>query len=130
MWPALYSTVTDAYRLDRVGRLRTDLGGVYFNVLFLTGTAALYLTTGQPWLLVALLALHTETAWQFLPSIRLDGYYMLSDLVGVPELFSFVGPVLRGALPGRRTHPRVRALRPWSRRVIVLWVAVSVPVLL
>jgi putative peptide zinc metalloprotease protein len=27
VWPALYSTVTDSYRLDRIGRLRTDLGG-------------------------------------------------------------------------------------------------------
>jgi len=30
-WPAFYTDVTDAYRLDRRGRLRTDLGGVYFN---------------------------------------------------------------------------------------------------
>ena len=31
VWPALYSTVTDSYRLARVGRLRTDLGGVYLT---------------------------------------------------------------------------------------------------
>ncbi|MGH3834040.1 MAG: hypothetical protein ACRDRS_26980, partial [Pseudonocardiaceae bacterium] len=35
VWPALYSTVTDSYRLGRVGRLRTDLGGVYFNAVFI-----------------------------------------------------------------------------------------------
>jgi putative peptide zinc metalloprotease protein len=130
VWPAFYSTVTDAYRLNRVGRLRTDLGGVYFNVLFLTGTALTYLRTGEPWLLVAVLALHTETAWQFLPSIRLDGYYMLADLVGVPDLFSYIGPVLKSLVPGRAAHPRVRELRRWSRRVIVLWVSLIIPVLL
>ncbi|MGH3783723.1 MAG: hypothetical protein ACRDRO_24660, partial [Pseudonocardiaceae bacterium] len=37
VWPALYSTVTDSYRLGRVGRLRTDLGGVYFNAVFIAG---------------------------------------------------------------------------------------------
>ena len=34
VWPAFYCDVTDAYRLDRRGRLRTDLGGVYFNGIF------------------------------------------------------------------------------------------------
>ena len=34
VWPAFYCDVTDAYRLNRAGRLRTDLGGVYFNAIF------------------------------------------------------------------------------------------------
>ncbi|MFC5950940.1 hypothetical protein ACFQH9_21965 [Pseudonocardia lutea] len=130
VWPAFYTNVTDAYRLDRVGRLRTDLGGVYFNVVFMTGLALLYLDTGQPWLLLALIGLHTETAWQFLPSIRLDGYYILADLIGVPDLFAYIGPVLKGLLPSRPTDPRVRELKLWSRRIIVLWVVLVVPTLL
>ena len=36
-WPAFYTDVTDAYRLSRRSRLRTDLGGVYFNVLIVAG---------------------------------------------------------------------------------------------
>jgi hypothetical protein len=80
--------VQHSYRLlplGRIGRLRTDLGGVYFNAVFIAGMSLAYLTTGAPWLLVAIVALHIETATQFLPMIRLDGYYILSDLVGVPE---------------------------------------------
>jgi putative peptide zinc metalloprotease protein len=130
VWPAFYSTVTDSYRLDRAGRLRTDLGGVYFNSLFMLGVGLLYLRTGQAWLLIALIGMHFETAWQFLPSIRLDGYYVLADLVGVPDLFSYMGPTLKSALPGRPTDPRVRGLRPWTRRIIVTWVALVVPTLL
>ncbi len=130
VWPAYYSTVTDSYRLSRVGRLRTDLGGVYFDAIFIAGLSGLYLTTGQPWLLLALIGMHVETASQFFPSIRFDGYYILADVVGVPDLFSYVGPVLTSLVPGRPTHPKVRELRPWARRLIVLWVAVSVPVIL
>jgi putative peptide zinc metalloprotease protein len=130
VWPAFYSTVTDSYRLGRVGRLRTDLGGVYFNAISIAALSGLYLATGQPWLLVAVFALHTETAWQFLPTIRFDGYYMLADVAGVPELFSYIGPVLKSLVPGRPTHPRVRELRPWSRRLIVGWAGLTVPVLL
>jgi putative peptide zinc metalloprotease protein len=130
VWPAFYSTVTDSYRLNRLGRLRTDLGGVYFNAVFISGMNLAYLNTRTPWLLVAIVALHIETATQFLPMIRLDGYYILADLIGVPDLFSRMGPVLAGLIPGRPTHPRVLELKPWVRRTITLWVLVVVPSLL
>jgi putative peptide zinc metalloprotease protein len=130
VWPALYSTVTDSYRLGRVGRLRTDLGGVYFNAVFITGMNLAYLETRAPWLLVAIVALHIETATQFLPMIRLDGYYILSDLIGVPDLFSRMGPVLVSMIPGRPAHPRVLELKPWVRATITLWVLIVVPYLL
>jgi putative peptide zinc metalloprotease protein len=130
VWPAFYSTVTDSYRLDRVGRLRTDLGGLYIDAAFMAGLGMLYLHTGEPWLLLALLGMHVEAAWQLLPNLRLDGYYILADLVGVPDLFSYVKPALLSVLPGRPTHPAVRELKPRARRIIVLWVAAVVPTLL
>ncbi|GAA4846315.1 hypothetical protein [Saccharopolyspora rosea] len=129
VWPAMYSTVTDSYRLSRGGRLRTDLGGVYFNVLAMLVMIALYAQTGAPWLLAAFVAWQAATVWQFLPSIRLDGYYILSDLVGVPDLFDRMGPTLRSMLPGRPAHPRVRELKPWARRVIAVWVVLVIPCL-
>jgi putative peptide zinc metalloprotease protein len=125
VWPAFYSTVTDAYRLNRAGRLRVDLGGVYFNAVSMTVIGMAYLITGSPWLLVALVALHIETMWQFLPSVRLDGYYILADLVGVPDLFARLGPTLRSALPWRETHPRVAELTPSARRIITFWAALT-----
>lgn len=130
VWPAFYSTVTDSYRLSRAGRLRTDLGGVYFNVVALTGFGLVYLYTSEPWLLIALLGKLGETLWQFMPAIRLDGYYVLADLVGVPDLFGYLGPTLVSLLPGRPMHPKVRELRPRARRVIVTWVALVFPTLL
>ena len=129
VWPALYSTVTDAYRLSRGGRLRTDLGGVYFNVLFISGMSLVYLDTASPWLLLAIGLMHLETVRQFLPFVRMDGYYILSDIIGVPDLFSRMGPVLKSMLPGRKPHPRVRELKPWVRRVVTLWVLLVIPAL-
>jgi putative peptide zinc metalloprotease protein len=64
-----------------------------------------------------------------LPFLRLDGYYVVSDLVGVPDLFRRIGPVLRSAVPFRPLEPEVQALKPWVRRVIAGWVLVLVPVL-
>jgi putative peptide zinc metalloprotease protein len=74
--------------------------------------------------------MHIETATQFLPVVRLDGYYILADLIGVPDLFSRMGPVLASLIPSRPTHPRVRELKPWARRTIILWVVIVVPYLL
>lgn len=130
VWPALYSTVTDSYRLPRCGRLRTDLGGVYFNSIFICGMVLAYLGTGSGWLLVAIMFMHMETLRQFIPVIRMDGYYILSDLVGVPDLFSRMGPVLKSLVPGRGLHPRVRELKPWVRRIVIGWVFLVVPFLL
>jgi putative peptide zinc metalloprotease protein len=130
VWPAYYSTVTDSYRLSRRGRLRTDLGGVYFNAACIAVLTAAYLGTGAPWLLLAVVTMHVQTVWQFLPSIRLDGYYILSDLIGLPDLFMFLGPVLKSVVPGRSTDPRVAELRPGVRRTIVVWVLLVIPFLL
>ena len=40
VWPAFYTDVTDSYRLGRWGRIRTDLGGLYFNALVVVLTFA------------------------------------------------------------------------------------------
>ena len=48
MMPVFYTDVTDSYRLGRRGRLRTDLGGLYFNAIAILVAAGLYETTRSP----------------------------------------------------------------------------------
>jgi putative peptide zinc metalloprotease protein len=129
VWPAFFTNVTDAYRLDRRGRLRTDLGGVYFNLLFVLVLSALYFATGVPALVVAVLFTQLEMLQQFLPIVRLDGYYILGDLVGVPELFGRVKPILTSLVSRGPTHPRVQELRPRVRIIVTLWVLITIPLL-
>ena len=128
--PAFYTDVTSAYRLDRAGRLRTDLGGLYFNAIVVLALATAYLVTPAPALLVAIALVNLEMLQQLLPVVRLDGYFILSDLIGVPDLFARIGPVLSSMLPGRPTHPRAAQLRPYARVVVTGWVLVVVPLLL
>ena len=129
-WPAFYTDVTDAYRLGRGARLRTDLGGVYFNVLFCLATAAVYGATGFEPLLVVIVIQHFEIVHQLLPVVRLDGYYIVADLTGVPDLFNRIGPILRSMLPGRAPDERVTVLKRWVRIAVTTWVVVVVPLLL
>jgi putative peptide zinc metalloprotease protein len=129
-WPAFYTDVTDAYRLGRRARLRTDLGGVYFNVIVVLITAGLYFATGFEPLLLLVVIQHFEIAHQLLPVVRLDGYYIISDLTGVPDLFARIGPILRSLNPLRPADERVTALKRWVRVAVTAWVFIVVPLLL
>ncbi len=129
-WPAFYTDVTDAYRLSRAGRLRTDLGGVYFNALIVCGLAAVFWSTGYEPLLLACFILQVQIVQQLLPLLRLDGYYVLSDAVGVPDLFGRIGPILRSAVPFRKPAPEVLELKGRVRVAVTAWVLLVVPLLL
>ena len=129
VFPAFYTDVTDSYRLGRAGRLRTDLGGLYFNVLCLLAFGGLYLATGNGLFLLVVLIMHLEMVQQLIPVVRFDGYYVLADLAGVPDLFARIRPVLSSLVPGRPVDPRVTELRPAARRLVAGWVLVVVPVL-
>src|SRR5256885_725141 len=130
VWPAFYSDVTDAYRLGKGGRLRTDLGGVYFNVVFMLVVAAAYFLTHFEPLLILVFAQHLEIAHQFLPFLRLDGYYVVADLTGVPDLFGRIKPILAHLVLRRPADRRVGGLKPPGRRGGAGWGLGTVPVVL
>ena len=129
VWPSFFTNVTDSYRLSRAGRLRTDLGGLYFNAVFMLALAGIYVGTGDQILLLVIAVTHVEMLEQLLPFVRFDGYYILSDLVGVPDLFARVAPILKSVLPAGRRDPRVTGLRRGIRIVVTGWVACVIPLL-
>jgi putative peptide zinc metalloprotease protein len=129
VWPSFFTDVTDSYRLDRAGRLRTDLGGVYFNLVFMLLLAAGYALTGVPLLLLVIVLGHLEVLQQLLPFVRFDGYFILSDLVGVPDLFARVVPVLRGGPARARADSGAPQLRGRAQTVATCWVLCVIPLL-
>jgi putative peptide zinc metalloprotease protein len=128
-WPVFFTDVTASYRLDRAGRLRTDLGGVYFNGLAVLVLAACYGATGFAPLLVVIAVQHLLVLQQFVPFVRLDGYYVVCDLAGVPDLFDRVGPAMHGVLRGRSPAAALADLDRRARRIVLAWMVVTVPVL-
>ncbi|MEW1954729.1 hypothetical protein [Terrabacter sp. NPDC080008] len=130
VWPAFYTDVTDSYRLGRAGRLRVDLGGLYFNALVAVAMFAVWFTTRWDALLLILAAQLLQMVRQLAPMVRFDGYHVLADLTGVPDLASRIGPTLRSLVPGREPEPRATELKRWARAVVTAWVLVIVPLLL
>jgi putative peptide zinc metalloprotease protein len=129
VWPAFFTNVTDSYRLSRAGRLRTDLGGLYFNAVFMLALAGVYAATSSEILLLVIALTHLEMLEQLMPFVRFDGYFILSDLIGVPDLFARVAPIVKSALPRGRRDPRVTGMRRRARIVVTAWVLCVIPLL-
>jgi putative peptide zinc metalloprotease protein len=130
IWPVFYTDVTSAYGLDRRGRLRTDLGGVYFNTIFALSCGAIYFVTRWEPILVLVMVQTFAILQQLLPLGRLDGYLILTDLTGVPDLLGRMKPILRSAVPGNEVEEEVEGLKPWVRRVATGYMLLLVPILL
>ncbi|QNN52290.1 hypothetical protein [Nocardioides mesophilus] len=130
VWPAFYTDVTDSYRLGRAGRVRTDLGGLYFNAIVAVAIAGVWWASGYDALLLVVATQILQMVRQLTPLVRFDGYHVLADVTGVPDLYHRIKPTLLGALPWRWGDPEARLLKPWARTVVTVWVLVVVPLLL
>jgi putative peptide zinc metalloprotease protein len=131
IYPAVYTDVTENYRLSRWARIRTDLGGFHFNLVFSLAVFGLSLVTGNQYLLVFLVLTDLEILQQSLPFVRFDGYWALADLTGIPDFFTHMTGFWRHIL--RRSQPsgtRLPKLKRWGTVVLAVYSLVTVPILL
>jgi putative peptide zinc metalloprotease protein len=127
LWPAFYTDVTDSYRLGRAGRIRTDLGGVYFNAVLALGVFGVWALTGWDALLLVIATQILQMVRQMPPLLRFDGYHLLADVTGVPDLYYRIRPTLAGLLPSNWGSPESKLLKPWAKAVVTAWVVLVVP---
>ena len=66
---------------------------------------------------------------QLLPLLRFDGYYVLSDLTGVPDILTRIKPIFRSLIRPREPEPRVAELKPWVRVVVTAYLILLIPAL-
>ncbi|MCO5178244.1 MAG: hypothetical protein M9890_14915 [Thermomicrobiales bacterium] len=129
-YPVFYTDVTDSYRLGRWAKVRTDLGGFYFHLLFTFGLIIGYQFSGIDLLLIGAVAINIEVVRQSLPFLRLDGYWTLTDLTGVPDLVSQIGPFVRSLVPASiLPGPRLPRLRRWVAVVFATYIVVTIPLM-
>lgn len=86
IFPALYSDVTEAWKLKSGQRAIVGLGGIYFQLIF----AAFYTLFGVAFdndaFKIATLMIFGNCILNLNPFFRFDGYWILSDLLGVVNL--------------------------------------------
>jgi putative peptide zinc metalloprotease protein len=91
--------------------------------------AGIYAATSAEILLLVIAITHLEMMEQLLPFVRFDGYFILSDLAGVPDVFARVVPIVRSTVSRGRRDPRVTGLRRHARILVTGWVLCVIPLL-
>jgi outer membrane lipoprotein-sorting protein len=131
VYPAFYTDVTDSYRLSRWSRVAVDLGGIYFHLIFTIAIIAAYRATGRELLLFTVLLIDLEILWQFIPIVRLDGYWLLADFTGIPDFFSQMLPFLRSIAPAaaKLDGDKLPQLKPGVRLAFTAYLLIAVPLL-
>jgi hypothetical protein len=134
-FPVLFTNLDDVWRLDRWHRARVDAAGLFFQCGFIAlaglvaaqipGAGAIF--AGLPVLLAV------TVVYALNPLLRFDGYWLLCDLSGVPNLRAASQQALR-ALMGRgivasgrdRAGEHAAMLGGRARRALALYAGASV----
>lgn len=85
-FPVLYTDVTEVWRLKRRQRCVVNIAGVYFQCYFLLVLLIAFLFTHNDMLRYLILTLNLGFLMTLNPFFKFDGYWIASDLLGVPNL--------------------------------------------
>jgi len=126
LFPVFYANVTPAWRLERKARVVVDLGGMYFQLILTTPAFLLFLLSEDPVWLLLFLELDAMILLCLNPFLRFDGYWLCSDLLGVPNLRSrsqSLMKILYGRLTRKAIVPQapLLELRPAARIGVILY---------
>lgn len=127
IFPAAYTDVTQAWKLPRWQRAVVDAAGIQMSLLAATIATVFFLATGNRCYLVLLAVYDLTVFFNLNPFIRMDGYWLLSDALGIPNLMSVNREAtawLARRLFGRDARkPAVLASAPMTRRVYTIYYA-------
>lgn len=81
--PVFYTDLSDAWKLNRKKRMVTNIGGLYFQIVYATLLSVILLFTNAFILKISIIIIIISVLMNLDPILRLDGYWILSDLFGV-----------------------------------------------
>lgn len=85
-FPVLYTDVTEVWKLNRKQRCVINIAGVYFQCYWLIILLVTFLLTGSDILRYLILIMNLGFLMTLNPFFKFDGYWIASDLLGVPNL--------------------------------------------
>jgi putative peptide zinc metalloprotease protein len=121
--PVLYAEVNGAWMLPRLQRAVVDVGGNYFQCVYVALLGATYLALGTPVLLEAIVWSHLLMLHTLNPVLKFDGYWLLTDLAGVSNLHAQIRDSARQtlfAIRGTAVPPPQHAGWPCAKALTLL----------
>lgn len=110
--PSLFSDANDSWRLARGPRIVVDIAGIYFHLIAWGVWSLAWTSTGQPAFAVVSVLILMAVLVNLNPFLRFDGYWLLSDLVDVPNLSEVPGRLARQLIS--RLCAKPVAPLPWT----------------
>lgn len=96
--PALYTDVSEAWKLSIDKRVIVNLGGIYFEMILCIVCMSVYLFQENIVFLIMPCILAIRTLINLNPFLKLDGYWILSDVTKTPNLRKLSMTVLKDKL--------------------------------
>jgi putative peptide zinc metalloprotease protein len=94
-FPTLYAEVHGAWMLPRLQRAAVDMGGVYFQSVYVLALGLIYLATDAAAALSAIAWSHLLMLHTLNPVLKFDGYWLLADLTGSHNLHDRIRSIAR-----------------------------------
>lgn len=127
--PVFYTDVSHVWKLSRRQRCVVNFGGVYFQMLLLIPLLASGIAWGNNLLRYMIVLMNLNFLITMNPFFKFDGYWMMTDLLGVANLrqkgnewMAYVWRRMRGMETG--TRPYLLSLTRWARYGLVAYTAV------
>lgn len=96
--PVIFVDVDDSWKLKKNQRVIVDLGGVYFQVIYSTLLLFIYFLNYNPVFIILYFMFMTSVIFNLNPFLKYDGYWFLSDLLGVYNLNKKFPIVIRACI--------------------------------
>ncbi len=134
--PAFFTNVSDAWLFkEKRKKLLVSWAGIYIHLLLWACVTLLWRITDletqlNSFLFVVMIASGVLIIFNFNPLIKLDGYYLLSDWLEIPNLrkkaFGYLGSVLKNKILKVRekipeVSPREKRVFPWYGTLSVVY---------
>lgn len=85
-FPVLYTDVTEVWKLNRKQRCVVNIAGIYFQCYWLIGLLIIYIFTQNDFIRYLILTMNFGFLLTLNPFFKFDGYWIASDILGVPNL--------------------------------------------
>ena len=128
MTPVMYSDVTKIWSLKRKERAVVDVGGMYFEIIVLTIIAIIGIVFDNRYIVMSVSLLIFSMTMNLNPFLKWDGYWLLSDLTGIPNLHKNVVDYSKALVKrvfGEQVVTYIDGIELTERRIFKAYVAFS-----
>jgi putative peptide zinc metalloprotease protein len=117
VFPAFFSDVTRIWRLNRTQRVVVDVAGIYLQSLCAAVYVLIYVQTHAAACFLAIALILAALLLDVNPLFRFDGYWIVSDALGIRGLSAHVGLSLRRCVQ-RLAGAEPAAAPSWSKATV------------